>query len=658
MKQSYSHCPSRVKKSRSGTGGYAHAAFARRSRFETLSTKIQVESQVESQLETPMSVACTCELVDHELRRALGAAEGETILCSVVISKAHKCRHERGFTCFGSRDTIKDHWTRGVVVFLNEAAKLRRRVEDPAEREQRDWLAAISFLSYRIKRKRPQHKGGVDEAALVLRIHKRAAELGASPELPPGMAVMAAFETAEKAVSASGVLGVAALVELFVTYVRELDAAIRAMRTVDSVDALGRRVDGIEAELPRLIEREVGRQLSRQPGATDQPEQQPESSPSPPRSRWRARWRDTADVPTPPEVATDVSGEADVKRLSVVRLRVRGYPPEATGSSGTDVVRLRLCGVGETIIATDEPVAPEAMQSPAPVPAKSTQAAEQDQVGTEDAMARVAVPGGGCRQPLAPLRPSEAQSPRSSELATAKEEAAQARELLAQAQAEVESERSRRLEDVERLVQAQAEKRAAQAEVETQRLRRLEDVERLMPLVRDIEEAKQRAEAEAAELREEVNELREVQVLWAEASSINDFVASAREAALLREPPPTFPSEEFEVIEVATQVEKGAAQIITRAARSCLARKVATQQEKGAAHKITQAARSYLTRMSTHSFASPVMESRRVSGTPTPQASDADVMEQLALFFDLEMSCDEDEDLATALALSLFVADH
>ena len=168
----------------------------------------------------------------------------------------------------------------------------------------------------------------------MLRIHKRAAELGASPELPPGMAVMAAFETAEKAVSASGVLGGAALVELLVTYVRELDAAIRAMRTVDSVDALGRRVDGIEAEIPRLIEREVGRQLSRQPGATDQPEQQPESSPSPPRSRWRARWRDTADVPTPPEVATDVSGEADVSRLSVVRLRLRGYPPEATGSSG------------------------------------------------------------------------------------------------------------------------------------------------------------------------------------------------------------------------------------------------------------------------------------------------------------------------------------
>jgi len=84
---------------------------------------------------------------------------------------------------------------------------------------------------------------------------------------------------------------------------------------------------------------------------------------------------------------------------------------------------------------------------------------------------------------------------------------------------------------------------------------------------------------------------------------------------------------------------------------------VATQEEKRAAHKITQAARSCLARMTTHSFASPAMNSRRVSPTPTPQAADADVMEQLALFFDLETSCDEDEDLATALALSLFIDD-
>lgn len=498
----------------------------------------------------------------------------------------------------------------------------------------------------------------------MLRIHKRAAELGASPELPPGMEVMAAFDTVEKSVSVSGVLGGAALVVPFVTYVRELDTAIRALRTVESVGALGRRVDGIEANLPRLVEREVGRQLSRQPGATEQPEEQPESSASPPRSLWR----DAANVPAPPEAATNVFGEAGDQRLPVVRLHLRSYTPEA--SNDRVVVRLRLRGyqpdVGETIIATDKPVAPEAVQSPAPVPAESMQAFEQDQAGTEDpmaegAMARVAVPVGGRGRPLAPLRPSEAQSPRSSELAAAKEEAAQAREQLAQAQAEVETERARRLENVERLAQAQAETRAAQAEVETQRLRRLEDAEKLIPLVRDIEDAKQRAEAEAAELREEVNELREIQVLWTEASSINEFVASAREAALLREPPPAFPSEEVEVIKVVTQEEKGAAHIITRVARCCLARKVATQQENRAAHKITQAARSCLARMTTNSFASPLMKSRRHSSTPPSQDAGAvpntDVMEQLALFFDLEMACDEHEDLATALALSLMVGE-
>ena len=82
-------------------------------------------------------------------------------------------------------------------------------------------------------------------------------------------------------------------------------------------------------------------------------------------------------------------------------------------------------------------------------------------------------------------------------------------------------------------------------------------------------------------------------------------------------------------------------------------------QEKRAAHIITQAARSRLARMTTDSFASPLMESRPLSSTPASQDADAvpdtDVMEQFALFFDLEMSCDEHEDLATALALSLMV---
>jgi len=438
--------------------------------------------------------------------------------------------------------------------------------------KDRDFLAAVSFLSYRIKRRKPQYKRGVDESATAVRIHARAAELGAPASFPPGAALETAFVALEMAVSASGKLSDTSLLEAFDTFVGDLDSAQRAADAESSISMLGERIGDVEkqvADMPGLVEREVERKLAQQPGAAEAavlPNLCADATTS-----HAPRFI----CPEPVRLVFDTPATAD--------LELQPPPPQPLSAAGDDANQQPAVDVhaGEVADASetdgDAYIAAERSGS---------EASSEPEVGTTSAPAT-------SRPALEPLAPNAVRSSHASDVAAEDAETAQlrgqakeggvARAAQGQAEAEAKAPPPQHLDElacaVPRAVEvaaavpppsavqplplpadllevillevisslrgelaaaqaAEAKASVTRAEAEADANSVRQDLE---AFYNDFEREASRIDQENESLKEEIALFREQQQLWDEATSVGMFINDMRAASLRRVAPPPFP---------------------------------------------------------------------------------------------------------------------